>query len=698
MFYNTNKSFLLKTLFSNQDKLLFTGRFLFILMIISLFTLSTPKQFAFGDNQLFEEAILSYYQGNLLASKERFEQIIMEEPDDQNARLNLIFLLQESGDFEETISHLTYLITKFPTDSRYRLLLMKTYSLAGQARKALLVSEKLEKTADLLLWQGLAYYDLGQTEAAVSSLRLSVDKSSFNPLAYYFLGLLHLEQKEFQKSSAYFNQALKQEPSMTSALYHLAKTYTGLKYYDRAYSLLQRAEAVSPWDQKIKEALNDLVTNHPDLIDKERVKEEKRRETTTPPRVTSFPENREGIRMIRVGLAENVMKIHLKTGAPFTLTESENDSGISGKAGAELLVRSDSGVLEVVSTDGIIICSSKRPLTLHYEDATATTAIFGLEFGAGYYWAGTDDRCYRGEITLLPAEKGLTIINLVNLEEYLYSVVPSEMPSSWPPSALEAQAIAARSYALANIGRYSARGFDLLGSVLSAEYKGVKNETGSCVKAVNATRGMIMEYNGRPVSAFFHANSGGHTETNETVWGGAALPYLQAVPDLITPQHTLLSPYDLTELLSTRIETYSSNPRYSSSAAFRWRLMISREEIEARLQFPKDLGSIVSITTIGRGNSGRVKKVLIKGTTGEYLLTGDLNIRTKLGGLRSTLFTIQPKLGVGGLPEYFLFTGAGWGHGVGMCQSGAAGMAAGGHNYQEILLHYYPGVKITRLY
>ena len=93
-----------------------------------------------------------------------------------------------------------------------------------------------------------------------------------------------------------------------------------------------------------------------------------------------------------------------------------------------------------------------------------------------------------------------------------------------------------------------------------------------------------------------------------------------------------------------------------------------------------------------------MKKILIKGTTGEYLLTGDLNIRTKLGGLKSTLFTIQPKLGADGLPEYFLFTGAGWGHGVGMCQSGAAGMAADGHSYQEILLHYYPGAQITQVY
>jgi SpoIID/LytB domain protein len=109
------------------------------------------------------------------------------------------------------------------------------------------------------------------------------------------------------------------------------------------------------------------------------------------------------------------------------------------------------------------------------------------------------------------------------------------------------------------------------------------------------------------------------------------------------------------------------------------------------------LGTITSIAIAGRSPSGVVSKVLIKGTAGEYMLSSDA-IRSKLGGLRSNMFIIEPKLDSDGQPESFIFYGGGWGHGVGLCQSGAAGMAAGGYKSAEILSHYYPGTELTVLY
>ena len=111
------------------------------------------------------------------------------------------------------------------------------------------------------------------------------------------------------------------------------------------------------------------------------------------------------------------------------------------------------------------------------------------EYGRGYFWAGQATRAYRGALQLLPFPAGMTIVNQLTMEEYLYAVVPSEMPSSWPAAALQAQAIAARTYAFANLGRYRQRGFDLLGSVASQAYNGVTGETAAVRKAVDATRG-----------------------------------------------------------------------------------------------------------------------------------------------------------------------------------------------------------------
>ena len=130
-------------------------------------------------------------------------------------------------------------------------------------------------------------------------------------------------------------------------------------------------------------------------------------------------------------------------------------------------------------------------------------------------------------------------------------------------------------------------------------------------------------------------------------------------------------------------------------SAYRWRLIVGREEIEARIG--ADIGRVESITTMGRGSSGRVEKVLVKGSDREITVSGD-RIRSRLGGLRSNLFIVIPKYLPDGTVDSFLFAGAGWGHGVGMCQSGAAGMAALGFSAEEILNHYYPLAEIIKEY
>ena len=159
----------------------------------------------------------------------------------------------------------------------------------------------------------------------------------------------------------------------------------------------------------------------------------------------------------------------------------------------------------------------------------------------------------------------------------------------------------------------------------------------------------------------------------------------------------VLSPDRLAHWLADRPAAYCSHPAFSSRSAYRWRLWVPRELIEARLGLGGTLGAVRALVTGPRGSSGRVSEVRLLGTAGEHTLRWDA-IRWNLGGLRSNLFTVEPYLGEDGLPEYFLFTGAGWGHGVGLCQSGAAGMADAGYGSEEILRQYYGDAPLSRLY
>jgi SpoIID/LytB domain protein len=278
------------------------------------------------------------------------------------------------------------------------------------------------------------------------------------------------------------------------------------------------------------------------------------------------------------------------------------------------------------------------------------------------------------------------------MEDYLYSVVPSEMPYTWPFESLKAQAIAARSYSIANLGQYSDRGFDLFGNANSMAYLGVGAENKNTTAAVDATRGMILMGGKQPLKAYFSANHGGYSEDSLTLWGYDS--YMQAVPDKLLPIRTKpLEPDLLYRWLRENPVTYSNVPRYSYVSSYRWEKWVTPEEIRRRL--PEDPGEIQCIKSRGRGISGRIVELEVQGSQKTVRVKGDA-IWNTMGGLRSSLFTIRYKFSKGKI-EYFIFQGAGHGHGIGMDQHGAAGMASAGISAAEILRHYYPRSKPEQL-
>ncbi|MGB3692409.1 MAG: SpoIID/LytB domain-containing protein [Spirulinaceae cyanobacterium] len=274
--------------------------------------------------------------------------------------------------------------------------------------------------------------------------------------------------------------------------------------------------------------------------------------------------------------------------------------------------------------------------------------------GDGTVWIG--DRWYRGDTQLVPNGKGLTVINHVDIEDYLYSVVGAEMYASWPQEALKSQAVSARTYALHKSAKSNSSLYDLDTTTATQVYKGLNSETNTTVQAVDATRNQVLTYNGEPILAVFHASSGGHTENVEDIWSNP-LPYLRGVVD-----------YD------------------NDAPVYQWTKNFSRGQMS---QLVGGVGTISSITPVKVTPQGRIVTMKAVGSSGTKEVSG-AQLR-KVLDLRSTLFSIS----VTG--DGFQVSGRGFGHGVGLSQWGARNLAQQGVPYEQILSHYYQGANLSLL-
>ena len=679
-------------------KYIFPGLFLAALLIIPGSVTGAVAPADPGSNA----ATSLYYQGDYQASLDEWQKLIDSRP--EKARRNLVQLLREAERYDEALNQLDELLKTAPQDPDYRQTRLELSFLAGHSEQVVADCKLDQASAAELFWLGMALLDLGKPDEAGQIFKKSLAKEGYNPAALYQLGGMSLARRDFGSARDYFRAALAQDSNWTPSYFPLAKAYIGLANFTAANNLLTNAGMVFPEDPEIAATLQQLLADHPELAAEPPQETKARREVASPKQVNPILEGRESIPPIRIGLAEGISQLFLKTSPGYTLTTMDLKTIAAGSENTVLQFKANPEGITVLNEAGTVLYQTAQPLILTYENPSATTILFDMAYGQGSFWAGRADRTYRGRIELIPMSQSataptITVVNQLNVEEYLYAVVPSEISSSWPRAAQEAQAIAARTYAFANLGGFAGRGFDLMATVASQVYNGVGAETPAARAAVDATRGQILTYNGKPIAAFFHGNSGGFTGSSADLWN-LDLSYLRPQADLLLPATVAggrMDPADLWNWLLSRPLTYSSQPKYSAASSYRWSFWISRVQLERRLNQGDKLGQIRSLTISGRGDNGMVKQVLITGTGGSYRLKGD-KIRSAMGGLRSNLFVVEAKLGKDGLPEYFIFSGAGWGHGIGMDQSGAAGMAAAGYSSTDILKHYYPGTQLVKKY
>jgi stage II sporulation protein D len=375
---------------------------------------------------------------------------------------------------------------------------------------------------------------------------------------------------------------------------------------------------------------------------------------------------------LRVGVLVNVRRATIGGGGGLRIEDPAEGELRTIPAGASFDAITRGADVTLLDTGGPV---SRPVLVIEAADTGATLRLNG--------------RDYRGALELRRGDSGLTVVNRIPLEAYVAGVVGAEMGrrAHGEEEALKAQAVASRTYAVRNQGRWKARGFDLVGTANDQVYAGEANENAMATAAVAATRGQILTWNNQPIDAFYFSTCGGRTENGVAAFAGADRPYLRSVDD-VDP---------------------SGTPWCITSPRFHWTTGWSATDLAATLRrtlaaenLPVGRASdLADLGATNRTRTGRVATLALAGRNGRTMVTGQA-IRRVLsppegGLLRSNDFTIRISRN-GARIDRVDIEGRGNGHGVGMCQWGAIGRARAGQDYQTILTSYFPGTEIQRLY
>ncbi len=375
-----------------------------------------------------------------------------------------------------------------------------------------------------------------------------------------------------------------------------------------------------------------------------------------------------------------------------------------------------------------------------------TVVVKNVLIGIDFHWEQKKTQQYRGGINFVIENDKITAINKLTIEDYLVSVISSEMSATSSLELLKAHAIISRSWLLTQMERSRSlektepkanlfveteneiiRWYDREDHILydvcaddhCQRYQGVtKLFAHNALEAVKLTRGMVLTYNGKLCDARFSKSCGGISETFESVWEPTAHPYLQSIIDYKYPPDE----FEVDLRIEENAERWIRNnpPAFCNTTDtkalsnflvdydrettdfYRWKLTYSQEELAARIKQKTgmDFGQIKNLVPVERGLSGRLMKLKIVGTKKTLILGKELEIRKVLSEthLYSSAFVIDKSGNESGCPSAFTLIGAGWGHGVGLCQIGAAVMSDQGYRFDEILAHYFINTKIEVYY
>lgn len=407
-----------------------------------------------------------------------------------------------------------------------------------------------------------------------------------------------------------------------------------------------------------------------------------------------------------------------------------------------------SGKIEIhTSHEKLISVNGKEyeSLTLKPKETDSSFTIHNAIIGISYHWERQEEQTFTGEFKLVRYKDDVVLINIIPVEDYLKSVISSEMNATSSLEFLKAHAVISRSWLLAQIEKREKNKlsfqhetsnkddiegtlirwydredhilFDVCADDHCQRYQGITKASNPYVfQAVNETEGLVLMHNDEICDARFSKCCGGATEIFSTCWENKDYDYLTNIADNGTYSELpdLSIENNAEKWIRTSPDSFCNtddklvlkqilnNYDLETSDFYRWKLEYSQEEL-SELILKKtgiDFGFIKKLVPVKRGRSGRIYQLKICGTKHSLIIGKELEIRRTLSEshLFSSAFVVDYKDIYNGIPGKFIITGAGWGHGVGLCQIGAAVMGEKGYSYDKILLHYYRNAYIKKMY
>lgn len=365
-------------------------------------------------------------------------------------------------------------------------------------------------------------------------------------------------------------------------------------------------------------------------------------------------------------------------------------------------------------------------------DSNASFILSDVAIGIDFHWERREQQQFAGDLLIKHSADKITAINIIDIESYLESVVSSEMRPDAHPEFIKAHAVISRSWLMAQIlakkspissesfiqnddeiirwyDHETHADFDVCADDHCQRYQGIgRIHNPKAVEAVRATAGLVLTHDGEICDARFSKCCGGAFETFENCWQPTPKPYLlpgrdainHPLPDLSIEENArqwiLSSPEAFCNTADINLlDSILNDYDLETPDFYRWKITINREELSELIAEKSgfDFGEIGDLVALERGVSGRITRLKIIGTKRSMTVGKELEIRRLLSPthLKSAAFIVEKgRPDKSGLPKSFTLYGAGWGHGVGLCQIGAAAMAAAGHNFRQILQHYFP--------
>jgi len=409
-----------------------------------------------------------------------------------------------------------------------------------------------------------------------------------------------------------------------------------------------------------------------------------------------------------------------------------------------------SGQFSVKATAGMIVLTGeahheicRSPLIKLTASKDSTFTLFNVTIGNRFHWERMENQTFPGDLILCSRkDRTIAVINEIPVEDYLISVISSEMSAEAPIEFLKAHAILSRSWLLSGLGRkgktkktsiplvkinekegevirwYDREDhdlFDVCNDDHCQRYQGItKIVSKQAEEAVRETRGMVITYQNEICDARYSKACGGITEEFDTAWDDKRVVYLTSISDAPISHQPVSTEEEASAWILSQPKAYCNTKDESlfnkilpdfdreTKSFFRWRVEYSRKELEEILKKKSgfDFGTLQDIIPLRRGPSGRIFRLKIVGSKKSMIVGKELQIRRWLSRshLYSSAFVVAVKSYPNGKVERFIFKGAGWGHGVGFCQIGAAVMATKGFSTEKILKHYFRGVEIKKVY